>query len=122
MSTGQQSVCAYLRRSSTDAAVAAIEVRKVLVPELASEAARHTVVAALRRHGFAERVVDALRTRCRRRGRTAFACRFKASFSGYELKGHGRVRRLDGELKYSFRVTAQGERFTLTERNEGELP
>jgi hypothetical protein len=120
--TGQQSFCAYLRRSASDAAVAAIEVRTVLEPLLPPTVARHTVVAALRRHGFAERVIGALESRCHRHSRTKFVCRFKARFRGYDLKGHGRVARRGGELSYRFRVTAQGERFLLTQRNEGQLP
>ena len=122
VSTGPHSFCSYLRRFSTDAAVAAIELRRVLPPLLPSAVARHTVVVALRRHEFAERVVDALESHCKRRGRTSFACRFKASFRGYELTGHGKVRRQGDELTYRFRVTAQDKRFVLTQRNEGEAP
>jgi hypothetical protein len=118
----QDSFCAYLQRSSIDPAAAAIEVRTVLEPLLPSAVAVHTVVVALRRHGFAERVIGALDAKCRRRGRTWFACHFEARFSGYELSGRGRVQRLGGELSYRLRVAAQGERFVLTERNEGELP
>jgi hypothetical protein len=122
VTTGRHSFCAYLRSASTQAAVAAVELRRVLPPLLSSAVAHHTVVAALRRHGFAERVVDALDSRCKRRGRTVFACRFKASFRGYELTGRGRVKRPGLNLTYRFRVIAQGKRFVLTERNEGESP
>jgi hypothetical protein len=119
-SAGELSVCAYLRRSSDDPAVVAVEVRNVLEPALPLAVAERTVVAALRRHGFAERVVRALESDCDRRGRTKFKCRFEARFRGYELSGRGRVSRRGGELAYRFRVTAQGVRFVLTERNEGE--
>jgi GNAT superfamily N-acetyltransferase len=121
-STGPQSFCAYLRRFSTEPAVAAIELRRVLPPPLSSVVARHTVVVALRRHGFARRVIDALEARCHRRGRTVFGCRFKAGFRGYRLVGHGWARRRGDEFTYRFRVRAQGERFVLTDHNEGNLP
>jgi hypothetical protein len=120
--TGQQSFCAYLWRSSTDPAVAAIEVRKVLRPPLPAEVARRMVEVGLKRHGFAERVVEALKAHCGRRGRTVFGCRFEARFRGYRLSGHGWVRQLDDEITYRFRVRAQGQRFVLTDHNEGDLP
>jgi hypothetical protein len=119
--TGQQSFCGYLRRSPTDAAVIVIEVRQILEPALPAAVARQTVEVALRRHGFAARVVDALETHCRRQGRTEFACRFKARFRGYRLAGRGRVQRRGDDLTYRFRVRAQGVRFVLTERNEADL-
>jgi hypothetical protein len=124
-STGLQSFCAYLWRSPTDAAVAVITVREVLPPvaPLLREAdARRTVELALRRHAFAERVVEALNEHCHRRGPTVFACRFKARFRGYRLAGHGWVRRLDAKVTYRFKVRAQGQRFVLTDGNEGDLP
>jgi len=91
---------------------------KVLrAPRLRASVARRTVAVALRRHGFARRVVESLHVDCRRRGRTAFACRFSSRFSGYRLTGRGQVR-LGSHLSYSFRVTAQGVHFTLTDDNE----
>ncbi len=84
---------------------------------LGAEAARRAVLTALSRHGFAHRVINAVRTDCRRRSRVAFECGFSARFPGYRLKGRGKVER-HGSLSYRFRVEAQGVRFTLTDENE----
>jgi hypothetical protein len=86
-------------------------------PRLAAGRAERTVVAALRRHGFARRVWKSVRTDCNRRGRAAFGCRFSSRFPGYRLRGKGEVK-LRARLSYRFRVKAQGVRFTLTDKNE----
>ena len=83
--------------------------------------ARAAAVTALRRHGFARRVVKAVDPDCKRRRRDRFACAFEVDFQGYHLRGSGQVR-LGVELSYRFRVKAQGVRFTLTDENEGRRP
>jgi hypothetical protein len=119
---GQDSICAYLGPSAGSPIVTATARRKILPALLPAAIARRTVPIALRRHGFAERVVDALHTRCQRRGRAEFRCRFSAHFQGYDLAGPGRDRRADDHVYYRFEVRAQGIEFVLTERNEGHLP
>jgi hypothetical protein len=86
-------------------------------PRLRESVAQRTVERALQRHGFARRVVKALKTDCRRRARDEFKCSFEAKFPGYSLKGRGSVR-LTRKLTYRFKVKAQGERFNLTDKNE----
>ena len=50
-----------------------------------------------------------------------FSCRFSSSFPGYSLKGRGPVT-LERRISYWFRAKAQGERFVLTDENEGSFP
>jgi hypothetical protein len=87
------------------------------IPRLQASRAERTVVTALKRHGYARRVVKALRTNCHRKSRTTFGCKFSSRFRGYRLKGSGEVK-LRADLSYRFRVKAQGVRFTLTDKNE----
>jgi len=89
-------------------------VRKLRLKESVAE---RTVVTALQRHGFAKRVVRAVRVNCSRRSYGAFSCKFSSNFPGYRLTGHGEVK-LRVHLSYRFRVKAQGVRLTLTDRNE----
>lgn len=84
---------------------------------LRAPVARRTAVTALARHGFARRVVKAVRVSCHRRNRSEFHCDLAAHFRGYRLKGSGWVE-LGTRLNYRFRVRAQGVRFTLTDGNE----
>jgi hypothetical protein len=119
---GPDSFCAYLGPSVLSPTVTVATAREVLRTPLRAGIARRSVATALERHGFARRVVRALETHCHRRALREFRCRFSARFPGYELSGHGRVRRIDDRLTYRFKVRAQGERFVLTQRNEGHLP
>lgn len=89
-------------------------VRKLRLKESVAE---RTVARALQRHGFAKRVVRAVRANCSRRAYSAFSCKFSSNFPGYRLKGRGEVK-LRAHLSYRFRVKAQGVRLTLTDRNE----
>ncbi len=98
---------------------AKVAFRVVRSPLLRAPVARRTVAVALQRHGFARRVVKALRVNCKRRNRSAFACDFTARFPGYELRGSGKVE-LRGGLSYRLKVKAQGLRFTLTDENESK--
>ncbi|MCB0876215.1 MAG: hypothetical protein KDB46_08475 [Solirubrobacterales bacterium] len=91
--------------------------RVVRSPRLRAPVARQTIKKALQRHGFARRVVRALRVDCKRRGRTAFACKLTARFPGYKLRGSGKVQLRKG-ISYRLRVRAQGIRFVLTDENE----
>lgn len=94
-----------------------VRFRVLRTPRLRAPVAKSTVVAALNRHGFAHRVVKAVRIDCRRRSRYGFGCRFSSRFRGYQLSGRGAVK-LGAGLSYRFRVKAQGVRFLLTDRNE----
>ncbi len=114
---GDRTFCAYLEASADDAGLTANQVRSATARRLRAQAARKAVVTALKRHGFARRVVKSLKVDCRRSSRSVFTCRFSARLPGYKLKGRGRVR-LGVKLSYGFRVTAQGVRFNLTDRNE----
>jgi hypothetical protein len=84
---------------------------------LKAPVARRTVSVALTRHGFARRVVKALKINCHRRSRATFGCNFSVRFPGYRLKGKGKVNQ-GFHLSYVFHVKAQGVSFNLTERNE----
>lgn len=114
---GLEMFCAYLGRSADLPNLRKTAKRKVAPAFLRAAVARRTVVIALRRHGFAERTIDALEQRCRRRDRAEFACRFSARFPGYKLSGRGPVS-LEDELSYRFRVRAQGVNLVLTDENE----
>lgn len=95
-----------------------IEFRVRRAPPLEKRAALKTVRTALKRHGFARRVVRSVEADCKRRGRYQFACRFSTRFPGYQLRGRGKVK-LGESLSYAFRVKAQGVRLTLSDENEG---
>ncbi|HET6829885.1 MAG TPA: hypothetical protein VFH44_00915, partial [Solirubrobacterales bacterium] len=96
---------------------AVVSFRAQRAPRLAAGRAERTIARALRRHGFARRVVRSLRVDCNRRGRAAFGCRFSSRFPGYRLRGRGEVK-LRAHISYRFRVRAQGVRLTLTDGNE----
>ena len=114
---GARSFCAYLGAPADQTDIQASANRRVIAQRLRASPARRTVVTALKRHGFAQRVVKAVEPDCHRRSRTEFACEFSAGFPGYQLKGRGRVRQEIG-LSYRFRVKAQGVHFILTDENE----
>jgi hypothetical protein len=118
---GAQDFCAYLTPASGLDELRASETRKVKAKRLRRSVARAAAVTALRRHGFARRVVKAVDPDCKRRRRDEFACAFDVDFQGYHLRGNGRVR-LGVELSYRFKVKAQGVRFTLTDENEERRP
>jgi hypothetical protein len=115
---GSHSFCAYLSRGEDVPGVVAGRIRTVKSPPLAARVARRTIRVALRRHDFAERVIDEVDPRCRRRDRSTFACRFEAAFRGYRLEGRGRVQAAGKGVSYRFRVKAQGVRLVLTDENE----
>ena len=96
---------------------AVVKFKVLRPPRLRARAAQRTVLTALKRHGFARRVVKSVKVDCQRRNRGAFACRFSARFPGYRLHGRGQVK-LGIHLTYRFRVVAQGVRFNLTDTNE----
>jgi hypothetical protein len=120
-SRGGKGFCAYLTPPSGLDELRATEARNVQPKRLRRSVARAAAVRALRRHGFARRVVRAVDPDCERRRRDQFACAFEVDFQGYHLRGSGRVR-LGVELSYRFRVKAQGVRFTLTDENEERRP
>jgi hypothetical protein len=118
---GRHVFCGYLSSDQdTPTGISAISL-KVRRPLLKASRARDTVALALRRHGFADRVVASLRKTCERRSRAEFECRCESTFPGYRLSGSGTVA-LSKRLSYRFRVVAQGQAFTLTDENEGRLP
>jgi hypothetical protein len=118
---GLHTFCAYLSPDPNSAwTITAIESR-VRSPLLRARRARATVPAALKRHGFADRVLGNLENRCRRRTRSKFSCRFSSAFPGYSLTGSGSVE-LRKRLNYRFTVFAQGRALTLTNENEGHFP
>ena len=94
---------------------------KILRPPLSEHRAQATVATALRRHKFADEVVENLKTSCSRRSRFKFECRFSSAFTGYRLEGRGLVQRRK-QLSYRFRVQAQGQTIMLTDENEGRFP
>jgi hypothetical protein len=118
---GRRTFCAYLGPDEDTASNALAVGRRVLRPLLKAGRARRTVEAALRRHGFANRVVENLNESCRRRNRSEFECRLSSAFPGFRLNGRGPVE-LKRRLSYRFRVVVQGQSFTLTDENEGGLP
>jgi hypothetical protein len=115
---GPQTACAYLGPTTASSSARAAQEGFVNGALLRAAVARHTVPTSLRRHGFAKRVVDAVKQRCRRRARDEFRCRFEVHFRGYDLTGAGRVTLTADGVSYRFRVVAQEERFVLTDRNE----
>jgi hypothetical protein len=119
---GLQAFCAYLGPSQFAATLTATQTRAVSLPPLAGAVARQTVLSALRRHGFAKRVVAAVDRKCRRKSPREFACAFTAEFTGYSLSGRGRVRLTSDGVAYRFKVEAQDERLVLTDRNEQRGP
>jgi hypothetical protein len=117
-SPGNKTFCAYLGASEDSPAATATTSRIVRDPFLKASVARHTVPLALRRHGFARRVIHSVKPRCKRRSGQVFRCRFGAHFPGYKLVGRGQVRMNADGVAYRFRVRAQGVRFILTDSNE----
>jgi hypothetical protein len=95
---------------------------KVLRPPLSAGRAERTVATALRRHKFANRVVENLEQSCTRRGRFTFSCRFSSAFRGYSMNGRGPVELRRRGISYRFRVRAQGQTLILTDENEGRFP
>jgi hypothetical protein len=118
---GRHAYCAYLGPSEDTAYMASFTTRKVRKPLLTAGRARRTVATALRRHGFADRVVANLEETCSRRSRSEFQCRFASAFPGYFLRGLGSVE-LRKRLSYRFQVSIRGRSFELTDENEGGLP
>jgi hypothetical protein len=118
LSDGTQTFCAYLGKGEETPAAVGAAIGTVELPMLAARVARQTIRVALRRHGFAKRVIDAVDQRCRRRNRVSFACRFEAAFRGYSLEGRGKIEATAEGVSYRFRVEAQGARFVLTDDNE----
>src|SRR5665809_726 len=72
----------------------------VLRPRLKAGRVKRTVATALRRHKFANRVVENLEQRCTRRGRFRFSCRFSSAFPGYRLNGRGPIELRRGRISY----------------------
>ena len=118
---GKHTFCGYLGPDSATIVATSFKVRRVLKPLLKPGKARRTVPRSLRRHRFANNVVENLETNCRRRDRSKFSCRFSSAFPGYSLKGRGRVK-LARRISYRFRLRVQGETVVLTDENEGRFP
>jgi hypothetical protein len=118
---GQHAYCAYLGANEQTVSATVFTVRRVRKPLLRASLANNTVKAALRRHGFADRVLSNLQRSCSRRSRSEFECSFSSRFPGYSLTGHGSVE-LKRRVSYRFPVSVRGRSFTLTDENEGGLP
>jgi hypothetical protein len=118
---GKHTFCGYLGPDSGTVVATSFKVRRVLKPLLRPGKARGTVQRSLRRHDFANNVVEKLETNCRRRDRSKFSCRFSSAFPGYSLKGRGKVK-LARRISYRFRLRVQGETVVLTDENEGRFP
>jgi hypothetical protein len=118
---GRRTFCAYLGPDEDSPSNALAVSRRVRTPLLWAGRARRTVADALRRHGFANRVLANLEQSCSRRSRSKFECRFASAFPGYFLRGHGSVK-LRKRLSYRFQVSIHGQSFVLTDENEGGLP
>ena len=119
--TGPHTFCGYLGPDSGTATATSFTGRFVETPLLTAKRARRTVKASVRRHEFADQVVENLEQRCRRRSRSKFTCRFSSEFPGYSLRGRGPVQ-LRRKISYRFRVVVQGETVILTDENEGRFP
>jgi hypothetical protein len=117
---GPHAFCAYLGPDEDTVTRTSFVTRKVRKPFLSASRARETIKDALRRHGFANRVLANLSQSCARRSRSAFECQFSSSFPGYSLSGHGSVER-KRRVSYRFPVSIKGRSFTLTDENEGGL-
>ncbi len=120
-SHGRHSFCGYLSAGDGSQDTTSFTARKVRRPLLPAPRARRTVADALRKHDFADRVVENLNRDCNRRNRATFSCSFSSSFPGYSLTGHGQVR-MDRHLSYRFRVEVGDLRVVLTDENEGRFP
>ncbi len=122
---GRHAFCAYLGPNDGTAQNTSFTSRTVRPPLLRAERANRTVAVALRRHRFANRVVEHLEQSCRRRSRSEFKCRFSSAFPGYSLSGHGSVE-LKKRVSYRFdvwvRTSVRGQSFVLTDGNEGSFP
>jgi hypothetical protein len=117
---GPHAFCAYLGPDEDTVRRTSFVTRKVRKPFLSASRARETVKDALKRHGFANRVLANLSQSCARRSRSEFECQFSSSFPGYSLSGHGSVER-KRRVSYRFPVAIEGRSFTLTDENEGGL-
>ena len=118
---GRHTFCAYLGPDEDTADTTSFVSRKVRRPLLRAGRARRTVLAALRRHAFANRVIENLEQNCSRRSRSKFECRFSSSFPGYSLTGRGPVV-LKRRLSYRFQASVRGRSLVLTDENEGRFP
>jgi hypothetical protein len=118
---GRHAYCAYLGPNADTADAASFTTRKVRKPLLTATRAKRTVASALRRHGFADRVVANLEESCARRSRSEFQCRFASAFPGYLLRGLGSVERRK-RVSYRFQVSIRGRSIVLTDENEGGIP
>jgi hypothetical protein len=118
---GRHAFCAYLGPNEDTAHATSFTTRRVRKPLLTARRAERTVATALRRHGFASRVVANLEESCARRNRSEFQCRFASAFPGYLLRGLGSVERRK-RLSYRFKVSIHGRSIVLTDENEGRLP
>jgi hypothetical protein len=118
---GQHTFCAYLGPDEDTASNTVAVGRRVQRPLLTASRARRTVAAAIRRHGFADRVAANLEESCQRRSRSRFECRLSSAFPGYSLNGGGSVE-LKRRLSYRFQVSVRGRSFVLTDENEGSAP
>ena len=118
---GRHAYCAYLGPDAYTATITSFATRKIRKPLLRAGRARGTVVTALRRHNFADRVVANLEQSCRRRSRSEFECRFSSAFPGYRLTARGSVE-LKRKVSYRFQVSVHGRSLVLTDENEGSFP
>jgi hypothetical protein len=118
---GRHTFCGYLGPDAETVTASSFTSRVVQTPLLRAGRARRAVTASLRRHDFADRVVDHLEQRCRRLSRSRFTCRFSSEFPGYSLHGRGPVQ-LRRKISYRFRVRVQGETVVLSDENEGSFP
>jgi hypothetical protein len=118
---GRHAYCAYLGPDEGTATITSFTTRKVRKPLLRAGRARGTVVTALRRHNFANRVIENLQQSCGRRSRSEFECRFSSAFPGYSLTGRGSVE-LKRQVSYRFQVSVHGRSLALTDENEGSFP
>ena len=118
---GEHAFCGYLGPGPATPIATSFKDRDVVKPLLKPGKARRTVPLSLRRHDFANKVVENLEANCRRRGRSRFSCRFSSAFPGYSLKGRGAVK-LARRISYRFRLRVQGETVVLTDENEGSFP
>jgi hypothetical protein len=118
---GRHAYCAYLGPDEGTATITSFTTRKVRKPLLRAGRARGTVVTALRRHNFANRVIENLQQSCGRRSRSEFECRFSSAFPGYSLTGRGSVE-LKRQVSYRFQASVRGRSLALTDENEGSFP
>jgi hypothetical protein len=118
---GRHTYCAYLGPDEGTAYNRSFTIRRVRKPHLRAGRAGRTVATALRRHRFANRVIENLQQSCGRRSRSEFQCRFSSAFPGYSLTGRGSVE-LKRKVSYRFQVSVRGRSFVLTDESEGSFP